>query len=55
MKNCSDGSSYQYLVDPFGLFGADIMAEINQVYSYNYNMLELLELANNCYKNLQLV
>lgn len=32
MKNCTDGSSYQYLVDPFGLFGADIIAEINQVH-----------------------
>ena len=31
MKNCTDGSSYQYLVDPFGLFGADIIAEINLV------------------------
>ena len=49
MKNCSDGSSYQYLVDPFGLFGADIIAEINQVYII-IALLELLELANrlNC-------
>ena len=31
MKNCTDGSSYKYLVDPFGLFGADIIAELDQV------------------------
>ena len=31
MKNCTDGSSYQYVIDPYGLYGADIIAEINQV------------------------
>ena len=43
MKNCTDGSSYQYLIDPYGLYGADIIAEINQViyiiqrYCYHYS------------------
>ena len=27
-KNCSDLSSFEYLVDPFGEFGADIVAEV---------------------------
>lgn len=36
MKNCTDGSSFQYLVDPFGLFGADIIAEIDVVYIEHY-------------------
>ena len=28
-KNCSDGSDYQYLVDPYGTYGADIVAEVH--------------------------
>ena len=27
-KNCSDFTSFQYLIDPFGQFGADIIAEV---------------------------
>lgn len=27
-KNCTTGGSRQYLVDPFGLFGGDIIAEV---------------------------
>ena len=27
-KNCSDSTTFQYLVDPFGVFGADIIAEV---------------------------
>lgn len=28
-KNCSTGS-YRYLVDPFGIFGGDIIAEVRK-------------------------
>ena len=27
-KTCSDSTSFRYLVDPFGQFGADIIAEV---------------------------
>jgi hypothetical protein len=27
-KNCSDSTSFEYLVDPFGEFGTDIVAEV---------------------------
>ena len=32
-KNCSDSTSFWYLVDPFGQFGADVVAEVCTAYS----------------------
>lgn len=29
-KNCSDSTVFQYLIDPFGKYGADIVAEVCQ-------------------------
>jgi len=39
-KNCSDMTSFQYLVDPFGPFGADTIAEVYR--KTNYNILFVL-------------
>jgi len=40
-KNCSDSSVFQYLIDPFGKYGADIVAEVslyNGFYIVTYHL-----------------
>ena len=39
-KNCSDSSTVQYLVDPYGLFGADIIAEVCSLHVEGVVMLQ---------------
>ena len=47
-KNCSDSSVYQYLIDPFGKYGADIVAEVRLnngfFYIYTYPACTFLNL-----------
>ena len=43
-KNCSDGY-YQYLIDPFGMFGSDIIAEVGpEMSTFNALILTLVQL-----------
>lgn len=40
-KNCSSGS-YQYIVDPFGLFGGDVIAEVSKHYASRHGLVHHL-------------
>ena len=41
-KQCSDGSDYQYLVDPFGTYGADIVAEVYTLVYFAQGIVQML-------------